>query len=321
LRALRLDGTAVFTLSGFGQPAIGPDGSVHSVLGAYSPNGNLLWSFLSPYPYNTFTAPNVGSDGVHYFVQNLGQLFALNPGGSQRWHVTVDGYVAGPVVDPSNTRLLMGSGGTLDMPGFFLAANAQTGSELWRVALPPEDTNVFNPSTGQYGFNQFVDTRARFTADGLTAYFVTATATGDNNTSKSFVYSLNVTGTNAAPAKKMQVSSISLGLRSQSMKAIVSGVVTVKDTSGIPMSGATVKITWLKPDGQAVRASAVTLSNGNAQFGISGRQGTYTLKVDDVVKTGYTLDVRGSTLSKSITSPISEATWDAPLNAPSPPRW
>ena len=40
-------------------------------------------------------------------------------------------------------------------------------------------------------FNQFPNTRARFTADGQTAYFITATATGDNNTSRSFVYSLN----------------------------------------------------------------------------------------------------------------------------------
>jgi IPT/TIG domain len=41
------------------------------------------------------------------------------------------------------------------------------------------------------GFNQFVDSRARFTDDGQTAYLVTATATGDNATSRSFVYALD----------------------------------------------------------------------------------------------------------------------------------
>jgi hypothetical protein len=42
--------------------------------------------------------------------------------------------------------------------------------------------------------------RARFTADGQTAYFITSTATGDNNTSKSFVYSLNAgNGTRPVP--------------------------------------------------------------------------------------------------------------------------
>ena len=58
----------------------------------------------------------------------------------------------------------------------------EDGHELWRVILPAED-----------GFNQSTDTSARFTPDGLTAYYTTYTATGDNNTSRSFVYSLNTT--------------------------------------------------------------------------------------------------------------------------------
>lgn len=191
LRALRLDGNSEFTLGGsFGQPAIGPDGSVRSALAAYSPDGDLRWSFATPYPYNTFSPPDVGSDGVHYFVQNQSRLFALNPDGSQRWHVSFTNAVAGPIVDPLNTQLVMGSAGTLDQAGFIQAVSAKDGHELWRVDLPLEDPAVFNPAIGIYGFNQFVDTRARFTRDGQTAYVVTATATGDNNTSKSFVYSI-----------------------------------------------------------------------------------------------------------------------------------
>ena len=54
---------------------------------AYSPNGNLLWSFQRHIPDNVFTPADIGSDGTHYFGQNLSQLFALNPNGSQRWHV------------------------------------------------------------------------------------------------------------------------------------------------------------------------------------------------------------------------------------------
>ncbi len=186
MRGLRLDGSSVFTLagSGFNQPAIAPDGTVHTTLSAWSPNGNLLWTFPTPYPGNTFTTPDVGSDGVHYFGQNLIQLFGLNPNGSQRWHATLNGYFGGPVVDPSNTQLLIGSAETLDHAGYILSASAQNGSERWRLTLPSED-----------GFNQFPNTRARFTPDGQTAYMITGTATGDNNTSRSFVYSLNV-GTN-----------------------------------------------------------------------------------------------------------------------------
>ncbi len=186
LRAVRLDGASVFTTTR-GQPAVAPDGSVHNSLSSFSPNGNLLWTFQTPYPANVFTAPDIASDGTHYFGQNLIQLFALNPNGSQRWHTTVNGYFDSPVVDPQNSQLLMGSADTLNHPGFILCVSTQDGSERWRVVLPMEE-----------GFNQFPDTSARFTNDGGTAYFITATATGNNNTSRSFVYSLN-TGSGTPP--------------------------------------------------------------------------------------------------------------------------
>ena len=195
LRAVGLDGASVFTIPGGlaqlnpgMQPTVGPDGSVHTVLTTYSPSGGQLWFFPTPYPYNVFTQPDVGSDGVHYFVQNLSQLFALNTNGSQRWHVTLADYVGAPVVDPLNTQLVIGSAETGDHAGYVLSRSATDGHELWRVPLPMED-----------GFNQFVDTRARFTANGLTAYIITATATGDNNTSKSFVYALNASVTSPTP--------------------------------------------------------------------------------------------------------------------------
>jgi hypothetical protein len=183
MRGLRLDGATVFALPAARfQPAIGPDGSVHSVFSAYTPGGSLLWTFQSSDPFNTLTSPDVGSDGTHYFLQNLSQLFALNPDGSERWHATLDGYFGSPVVDPANTQLLLGSADTLDHAGFILSARAQDAHELWRVVLPMEET-----------FNQFTNTKARFSADGQTAYIITGTATGDNNTSRSFVYSLNAT--------------------------------------------------------------------------------------------------------------------------------
>ena len=104
----------------------------------------------------------------------------MNPDGSVRWHADLDDYVGGPIVDPTNTQLLMGGDDTLDHPGLILSASAENGGELWRVVLPAEN-----------GFNQFVDTRARFRDDGQAAYLVTATATGDNATSRSFVYALD----------------------------------------------------------------------------------------------------------------------------------
>jgi len=185
MRAVGLDGSSVFTVTR-GQPAVAPDGSVHTSYSSYAPNGSLNWTFDSPYPHNVSSEPDIGSDGIHYFVENTIQLFALNTNGSQKWHLTLADYVGGPVVDPQNTQLLLGSAATLNFPGYIIAASAQDGHELWRVNLPAEA-----------GFNQSTDTRARFTPDGLTAYFMTYTATGDNDTSRSFVYSLNAAGTTA----------------------------------------------------------------------------------------------------------------------------
>ena len=92
----------------------------------------------------------------------------------------------------------MGSNETGDHAGFILSASAQDGHELWRVTLPIEDPTVWNPYLGMFGFNQFVNTRARFTADGQAAYIITGTATGDNDTSKSFIYSLTTGNGNPA---------------------------------------------------------------------------------------------------------------------------
>ena len=187
LRGITLAGDPVFeVVGGLAQlqvadsPAVSPDGSVHTAISAFSPDGDAIWTFDTPYPYNVFTKSSVGSNGIHYYVQNLSQLFALNSDGTVHWHAALADYVGGPIVDPTNTQLVVGGADTLDHPGKVISLNSADGSELWRVVFPMEN-----------GFNQFADTRARFSADGQTAYLVTATATGDNATSRSFVYAID----------------------------------------------------------------------------------------------------------------------------------
>lgn len=268
LRAIRLDGTSVFANSsgliaqlkpGL-QPVVAPDGSVHTVLWSYTPNGNLLWFFQTPYPYNVFTAADIGTDGVHYFVQNLSQLFALNPNGSERWRATVNGYVDGPVVDPLNTQLVMGSQETGDHAGYFVSVGTQTGQELWRSVLPIEDPTVWNPGVGIWGFNQFVNTRGRFAPNGQTAYFITSTATGDNNTSKSFVYSLN-TG-NGAP----------LPSPTPSLPISISGsIVYCSNPNANPVPGVVMTLSG------STSTSTSTNDSGNYAFNSVPSGGSYTV--------------------------------------------
>lgn len=304
-RALRLDGTSVFTLNSSFQPAVGPDGSVHSALASYSPNGTLIWNFVSPYPYNTFSPADVGSNGIHYFMQNQIQLFALNTGGSVSWRVTLKNNMGGPVIDPFNTMLVIGSANTLNIAGSILAVSAASGKELWTVTLPPEDPTVFNSSLGIYGYNQGVSTRGRFAPDGQTVYFMTYTATGDTNTSRSFVYSINTGGSSTPPPTTTHfLRSTSISLSSKLSKngiVSISAAVNVNDENGGSVSGATVAVSWTLPDGSTQNQTASTSSNGVARFSTSGRRGTYTLTINNITKSGYTFDRSNSVLIKTIT--------------------
>jgi hypothetical protein len=191
-----------------------------------------------------------------------------------------------------------------------MAASAQDGHELWRVTLPPEDPAVFNPAIGIYGFNQFVSSRARFTPDGAAAYLMTATATGDNQTSRSFVYSL-ITSSNASPTPTPPPVATSLRSTSIMLSAVpikrttnftVAGAVAVKDEKGAAVSGATVAISWKLPTGAIQTQSANSDNKGIANFTVKGGQGTYTITVTNLTKTGCTFDTAHSILSKRITT-------------------
>lgn len=305
-RAFRLDGSSVFTLNHSFQPAVGPDGNVHSALAAYSPNGTLVWNFVSPYPYNTFSAPEVGSNGVHYFTQNLIELFALNAGGSVSWHVTLKNKVDGPAVDPLSSMIVLGGANTLNYPGTIQAVSAANGRDLWSITLPAEDPTVYNPGLGIYGFNQGVSTRGRFSPDGQTVYFMTFTATGDNNTSRSFVYSINAGGSTLPPpptqGQLLRSTGISLSAKLLKNGTVnVSASVTVKDENGVSVPNAAVSVSWRLFDGSTQDQTAATSTSGVARFTTSGRRGTYILSINNITKAGYTFDRANSVLSKAIT--------------------
>lgn len=334
LRGLTLGGTPVFTINDSlpaqlrtgEQPVVAPDGTVHTMLTSYSPSGSPLWSFATPYPLNVFEPADIDTNGTHYFVQNLIQLFALNPDGSQKWRLTSNSNLHGPIVDPSNNMLVIGGANTGIESGFVIGASAKDGHELWRVMLPIEDPTVFNSSLGIFGFNQFVDTRARFSADGATAYLITSTATGDNNTSKSFVYSLN-TGVGApaptptptptptpaptatpppsptpTPAASLMIRSTNIVLSGAVKRnaVTVTGTVSVRDSNGKIVSNAIVSATWTLPNGSTRAQSATSNLKGNATFSAGGSRGTYTLTINNITKPNYTFDRAGSVLTNSI---------------------
>ena len=151
-----------------------------------------------------------------------------------------------------------------------------------------------------YGFNQFVTTRARFTADGQNVYVHTATATGDNNTSKSFLYSLNTAGTTTQAVLRSTAISLTTARSGRSIKA--TGKVAVKDGNGIAVSGATTFVTWNVPSGGTITQTATTNTKGQAAFTVTDLRGSYTITVTNLTKTGYTFDPANSVLTKTVIS-------------------
>ena len=288
MRGVGLDGSSAFTVTR-GQPAVAPDGSVHNTFTSYAPSGSINWNFVSGYPVNVTSPPDIGSDGIHYFVQNTVELFALNPDGSQRWHRTLGDYVDGPIVDPQNTQLLVGSATTLNFAGYIISESVLDGHELWRVNLPAEG-----------GFNQSTDTRARFASDGSTAYLTTYTATGDNNTSRSFVYALDTAAATSQALLRSTNITLTTAKTHNAIKA--SGRVTVKDANGSAVAGVTTFVTWTLPGGTTTSQTVATNSKGLAAFKVTSVSGTYTLTVTNLTKAGYVFDPANSVLTKTVVS-------------------
>jgi len=210
-----------------------------------------------------------------------------------------------PNVDPANTLVVVGSGGTLEMQGFLAGVSTSARKEVWRVALPAEETSVYNPWTDQFGFNQYVDTRVTFSADGSSAYFVTAIATGGLVRDRCFLYSINATGSEPLPPPSTKLRSTGITLSAKLLKnqtAALAGVVTVRTENGAVVPGATVAALWTLPNGTRQNQTASTDANGNARFDTIGGRGTNTLTVTNITKTGCTFDPTNGVLSQSITT-------------------
>lgn len=97
--------------------------------------------------------------------------------------------------------------------------------------------------------------------------------------------------------------SIDLGSRKSRprLPPSITGTVTVRDETGAPMAGALIVGSWTQPDRSTVDQMVWTGSNGVAVFSTMGSQGTYTLRIVNIVLSLHTFDPAHSVLSKSIT--------------------
>jgi len=192
LKGYAIDGRKVFeqVTNSQGQPVAGQlTGNVFAAtfptgvgwrLRSHTPQGALRWQ--SPVAaVSGLSAPDAAPDETVYVTVDGSVLHAVNPSdGASRWSYDDPYVINAPVVSPDNRLVLLGGRVGNGRPGFFAAVGTD-GRLLWRQLLPDE------PGFDEYG-QIFPASRARFTADGQTAY-IAADVLGDNSTGGGPVYS------------------------------------------------------------------------------------------------------------------------------------
>jgi hypothetical protein len=155
VRSLDLAGNDLFTVGGGSQPAAAPDGTFRLTDRSYGLDGALRWDSA----LGSGGAPAVDPEGTSFFVFLSGELDAVDAAGRTRFVATSADWLGDPTAHPAGGLVLLGAIGAADGGGALQARSTADGAVLWRLALPA---------------GQQVDTRPGFSADGSTAYLVTA---------------------------------------------------------------------------------------------------------------------------------------------------
>jgi outer membrane protein assembly factor BamB len=128
-------------------PAVGSDGTVYvgtsAGLCAITNNGIVAsnkWTFSPAFAY--FGSPSIGMDGTIYSGDADGNLYAINPDGSQKWVYAARGDRGSPAIGFDNTIYFEGAN--------YLYAINPDGSLKWKFAVG-DDGNFTSPSVGPDG--------------------------------------------------------------------------------------------------------------------------------------------------------------------------
>ena len=160
------------------------------------------------------------------------------------------------------------------------AVSAANGGDLWRMEFPPDES----------GLDQFIGSGVAYSANGDTAYVMTAIAT----TNRTYLNAVDTDPSIANTSTVLRSSEVSLDVRSSRNKVNFTGLVSVLDENKGPVSGVTVSATWTLPDGTTKPQIATTGGNGVVKFSQSGPGGLYRIDVTDLSKDGYTFDQQHS---------------------------
>ena len=140
LHAFNPDGTSKWSYwfepgkgySGWGSPAIGPDGTIYIGsddynLHAINPDGSLKWKF--PTGNLVMAAPVVGDDGTIYFGSVDTKFYAVNPDGTKKWEYNAGNSITTAAIIDSNGDIIFGTSSV----GKYICLNAD-GTLKWSLS-------------------------------------------------------------------------------------------------------------------------------------------------------------------------------------------
>jgi outer membrane protein assembly factor BamB len=179
-----------------GQADVGKKGTVFVPTGiaprlqAYTAEGDFKWEFFGNEPgiTNVLSAPDVAldGDGPIYINRNISTLYSLTQKATVRWtkpSLVEQGPVGGPIVNPTNTVVMIGGQETFGKPGLLIAYDPDTGAKLFKLSIPKEpDGSCAVPFA-----------RPTFTDDGLRAYVPMTQLCTSPPVIHSYLYAIDIT--------------------------------------------------------------------------------------------------------------------------------
>jgi hypothetical protein len=213
-------------------------------------------------------------------------VYAINAEGIEKWIKSLEEYVGVPDVDPDESQIFVPAGGTSASPAALQSLSTANGGALWRMEFPSDGS----------GLEQFVDTGLAFSADGGSAYVVTAVAGGN----ASYLNAIDTDPSIPSASTQLRSADIAMTAKSKRRSVDFSGTVTVLDENRQAVSGAVVYANWILPDGSIVDAVSTTGGAGEAGFTLSADGGLYWLEVTGITREGYVFDPAHSILGAGI---------------------
>lgn len=268
------DGTTV--VSGAGGPVIRDilgNQYMQGVTAGYSSNGTLLWEGISKLA--TVWAAALPNDDVCATGGYDALITCWRPsGGIQLNQPPTAAMSATPSSGTAPLTVNFSSVGSSDPDGAIASYSWRFGDGGTSTAANPSHT---------------------YTSGGAFTAILTVTDNAGASVSKS------VTITVTATASVLRSTNITLTAARLGNTVTATGKVTVKNQAGVLFPGATTSATWTLPNGTTKSQTSTTNSSGIATFSVKSNRGTYTLKLTNITKTGYTFDAVNSVLVRSIT--------------------